>query len=166
MESDGPSGGGRVYQDRHERLVAASVDRLWSVIEGFGGENGWYSPIGLWQARGVIDRAVGGPGLRRGRPDPRRLTAGDALDFWRVEKVRRPSSTEPGLLLLRAEMRMPGTAWLEMRAEPAGTSSRYVQRSLFAPAGLRGRLYWMAELPMHLVVFADMARNIGRAAQR
>ena len=103
---------------------------LWRVIEGVGGEHGWYSFPLAWSVRGWLDRLVGGVGLRRGRRDPHRLQVGEALDFWRVEEI------VPGeLLRLRAEMRLPGRAWLEMRAEPAeGGRSRYEQRAVFLPA--------------------------------
>ncbi|WP_140394762.1 DUF2867 domain-containing protein, partial [Streptomyces recifensis] len=99
-------------------------------------------------------------GLRRGRRDAERLRVGDSLDFWRVEEI------EPGhLLRLRAEMRLPGLAWLEMYAEPCGEGrSRYRQRALFHPRGLLGQAYWWSVSPFHEIVFGGMARNIARAA--
>ena len=117
---------------------------LWRVIEGVGGENGWYSFPLAWSVRGWLDRLVGGVGLRRGRRDPHRLQVGEALDFWRVEEI------EPGeLLRLRAEMRLPGRAWLEMRAEPTGDGrSRYAQRAVFLPRGLAGHAYWGVGRPV------------------
>lgn len=153
--------GGSSYVDRRGRSLAAPAQALWSVIEGIGGSSGWYSfPLG-WAARGWVDRLVGGVGLRRGRRDPHRLRVGDALDFWRVEEI------EPGRLLrLRAEMRLPGRAWLELRAVPQGTGSRYEQRALFLPKGLAGHLYWKAISPAHALVFGGMARNIARTAER
>jgi hypothetical protein len=157
---------GALYDDRHEHDVTANVGQLWGVVESIGGANGWFSTTPAWRVRGWIDRVVGGPGMRRGRPDPARLAAGDALDFWRVEQVRVPTASTPGLLRLRAEMRMPGTAWLEMGAAAAGASSRYTQRSLFAPSGPLGHAYWFTEWPLHVLVFAELARSIVRHAER
>jgi hypothetical protein len=140
--------------------VDAPPAALWRVIEGIGGENGWYSFPPAWALRGRLDRLVGGVGLRRGRRDAARLRVGDSLDFWRVEEI------EPGRLLrLRAEMRLPGLAWLEMYAEAGAESgSRYRQRALFHPHGLLGHAYWWSISPFHAVVFGGMARNIAKAA--
>lgn len=111
--------------------------------------------------RGWLDRLIGGVGLRRGRRDPHRLQVGEALDFWRVEEI------VPGQLLrLRAEMRLPGRAWLEMRVEPGeADASRYVQRAVFLPHGLAGHAYWGSVFPFHAIVFGGMARNIARNAE-
>ncbi|MEU6556571.1 SDR family oxidoreductase [Streptomyces sp. NPDC046915] len=160
LPTDPAWAGGSLYADHREARVDAPVDALWRVIEGVGGENGWYSFPLAWALRGWLDRLVGGVGLRRGRRDAQRLRAGDSLDFWRVEEI------EPGRLLrLRAEMRLPGLAWLEMYAEPDGTGrSRYRQRALFHPRGLLGHAYWWSVSPFHAVVFGGMARNIARAA--
>jgi uncharacterized protein YbjT (DUF2867 family) len=153
--------GGTRYVDTRERRVAAPVDVLWTVVEGIGGETGWYSFPLAWSARGWLDRVSGGVGLRRGRRDPTRLRVGDALDFWRVEEL------EPGRLLrLRAEMRLPGRAWLQMRAVPDGAGSRYEQRAVFLPKGLAGHLYWKGIAPAHALVFGGMADNIARTAER
>jgi hypothetical protein len=153
--------GGSTYTDVRERLVAASPGRLWGVIEGIGGERGWYSFPLAWSTRGLLDRLVGGVGLRRGRRDPQHLRLGDALDFWRVEQL------EPGhLLRLRAEMRLPGRGWLELSAEPTDEGhSRYRQRAIFLPRGLAGHAYWAAVSPFHAIVFGGMARNIARTAE-
>ncbi|MFH8801926.1 SDR family oxidoreductase [Streptomyces sp. NPDC017936] len=152
--------GGSLYTDCRELPVNASRAALWRVIEGIGGENGWYSFPLAWAARGLLDRMVGGVGLRRGRRDAARLRVGESLDFWRVEEI------EPGhLLRLRAEMRLPGLAWLEMYAETdAAGRTRYRQRALFHPHGLLGQAYWWGVSPFHAVVFGGMARNIARAA--
>jgi uncharacterized protein YbjT (DUF2867 family) len=152
--------GGTVYTDHREQCVDAPAGRLWRVIEAIGGERGWYSFPLAWSVRGWLDRLVGGAGLRRGRRDPHRLHIGEALDFWRVEEII------PGeLLRLRAEMRLPGLAWLEMRAQPIDSGhSRYRQRAVFLPHGLAGHAYWAAVWPFHAVVFGGMARNIARAA--
>ncbi|MFD7444850.1 SDR family oxidoreductase [Streptomyces sp. NPDC059909] len=162
LPTDPDWAGGSLYTDERERTVAASPHALWRVIEGIGGDNGWYSFPLAWAVRGWFDRLVGGVGLRRGRRDAERLRAGDALDFWRVEEIERGR-----LLRLRAEMRLPGLAWLEMHAErdDAGRT-RYRQRALFHPRGLAGQLYWWSVAPFHAVVFGGMARNIARTAEK
>jgi hypothetical protein len=113
-----------------------------------------------WAARGFADKLVGGVGLRRGRVNPDKLKVGEALDWWRVERV-----DYGHYLRLRAEMRVPGLAWLELTAEsqPDGTSI-YHQRAVFFPRGLAGRLYWLSILPLHGIIFSGMARRITAAA--
>ncbi|WCD84928.1 3 beta-hydroxysteroid dehydrogenase/Delta 5--_4-isomerase [Streptomyces xanthophaeus] len=189
LPTDPDWAGGSLYTDDRERSVDAPPAALWRVVEGIGGENGWYSFPLAWSVRGWLDRLVGGVGIRRGRRDAARLRVGDSLDFWRVEEI------EPGSLLrLRAEMRLPGLAWLEMyvdpgaapapeprpaspgpaAAAPAGDTgtgrpadgARYRQRALFHPHGLLGHLYWWSVSPFHALVFGGMARNIARAAER
>ncbi|MEU7579828.1 SDR family oxidoreductase [Streptomyces sp. NPDC041068] len=162
LPTDPDWAGGSLYTDRRQIAVDASPQALWRVIEGIGGDNGWYSFPLAWAVRGWLDRLVGGVGLRRGRRDAQRLRVGDSLDFWRVEEI------EPGQLLrLRAEMRLPGLAWLEMYAEQDGKGrTRYRQRALFHPRGLLGHLYWWSVAPFHAVVFGGMARNIARTAGR
>ena len=141
--------------------VEATADQLWSVITGIGGSNGWYSWRLGWWGRGLLDRLVGGPGLRRGRRDPVDLSVGDALDWWRVEDIE-----DKHLLRLRAEMRLPGLAWLELivDADDQGRTL-FRQRALFHPRGLAGHAYWAMVYPFHGVVFGGMQRNIARAAQ-
>ncbi|MET7865700.1 SDR family oxidoreductase [Micromonospora taraxaci] len=162
LPSDPEWSGGTAYTDVRERAVDASPAALWRVVEGVGGEHGWYSFPLAWSVRGWLDRLVGGVGLRRGRRDPHRLQVGEALDFWRVEEI------VPGeLLRLRAEMRLPGRAWLEMRVLPADDGrSRYQQRAVFLPRGLSGHAYWGSVAPFHAVVFGGMARNIARNAEQ
>jgi uncharacterized protein YbjT (DUF2867 family) len=160
LPNDPDWAGGSLYEDVRELTVPARPEAVWRVIEGIGGENGWYSFPLAWAARGWLDRLVGGVGLRRGRRDRDRLRVGDSLDFWRVEEV------VPGRLLrLRAEMRLPGPAWLEMSVRDDGPGrTRYRQRALFHPHGLAGHLYWWSVSPFHRIVFGGMARNItGRA---
>ncbi|MEV8585316.1 SDR family oxidoreductase [Streptomyces sp. NPDC051180] len=163
LPTDPDWAGGSLYTDERERTVEAGRQELWQVIEGIGGQNGWYSFPVAWAVRGWFDRLVGGVGLRRGRRDAQRLRVGDALDFWRVEEIERGS-----LLRLRAEMRLPGLAWLEMRAEhdDATGRTRYRQRALFHPRGLAGHAYWWSVAPFHAVVFGGMARNIARTAEK
>ncbi|GAA1114972.1 MULTISPECIES: SDR family oxidoreductase [Kitasatospora] len=161
LPTDPDWAGGSLYQDVRERHVDAAPESVWRVVEGIGGENGWYSFPLAWALRGWADRAVGGVGLRRGRRDPARLRVGDSLDFWRVEEI------EPGRLLrLRAEMRLPGPAWLELSVAPDGNGGAlYRQRALFHPHGLAGHAYWWSVAPFHAVVFGGMARNITERAQ-
>lgn len=160
LPTDPDWAGGSLYTDQREIAVDVPREALWRVIEGIGGENGWYSFPLAWAVRGWLDRLVGGVGLRRGRRDAARLRIGDSLDFWRVEEI------EPGRLLrLRAEMRLPGLAWLEMRCEPGPDGrTRYRQRALFLPHGLLGHAYWWSVAPFHAAVFGGMARNITRTA--
>ncbi|MFE6686058.1 SDR family oxidoreductase [Streptomyces sp. NPDC057743] len=160
LPTDPDWAGGSLYTDVREREAEVTPEALWGVIEGIGGENGWYSLPLAWAVRGWLDRLVGGVGLRRGRRDARRLRVGDSLDFWRVEEIERGR-----LLRLRAEMRLPGLAWLEMRVDGDGPV-HYRQRAVFHPRGLLGQLYWWGVSPFHAVVFGGMARNIVRAAAR
>ncbi|MCP2636412.1 SDR family oxidoreductase [Microbacterium sp. HD4P20] len=163
LPSDPEWAGRTAFTDVRTAHTTASPQALWRVIEGIGGENGWYSSPLLWAIRGWMDRLVGGIGLARGRRSRARLAVGDALDFWRVEAL------EPGRMLrLRAEMKVPGLAWLELRATPddeAEGASRYDQRAVFFPRGLAGRLYWLAVLPFHGFIFAGMARRITATAE-
>jgi len=160
LPSDPNWSGHTVFTDLREQHSTATPENLWRVIEGIGGANGWYSFPLAWAVRGWMDKVVGGVGLRRGRRDAARLQPGDALDFWRVEELRRGS-----FLRLRAEMKVPGKAWLEMSVEPDDNGgSHYRQRAVFFPAGLAGRAYWFAILPFHGVIFAGMAARITAAA--
>jgi uncharacterized protein YbjT (DUF2867 family) len=160
LPSDPNWSGGSLYVDEREGVVPASRDQLWRVIEGIGGGNGWYSWRLGWWARGLLDRLFGGPGLRRGRRNPRDLSVGDPLDWWRVEEI-----DDHKLIRLRAEMRLPGLAWLELVVDhdDAGNTV-FRQRALFHPHGLPGHLYWWAIKPFHGLVFGGMQRNIASAA--
>ncbi|ATL26025.1 SDR family oxidoreductase [Streptomyces formicae] len=161
LPTDPDWAGGSLYTDCREQRVDASPEHLWRVVESIGGEHGWYSFPLAWAVRGWLDRLVGGVGLRRGRRDAERLRVGDSLDFWRVEAIE-----QGRLLRLRAEMRLPGLAWLELRVEEDEEGgARYRQRALFHPHGLLGQAYWWGVSPFHAVVFGGMARNIGRAAE-
>jgi uncharacterized protein YbjT (DUF2867 family) len=161
LPSDPEWAGHKVYLDARTRHCNAPSSALWRVIEGIGGDHGWYSMPMAWAARGFADKLVGGVCLRRGRVHPDKLKIGEALDWWRVERVDYGS-----YLRLRAEMRVPGLAWLEMTAEsqPDG-SSVYHQRAVFFPRGLAGRLYWLSILPLHGIIFSGMARRITAAAE-
>lgn len=162
LPSDPEWAGHTVYTDSRTVSVDAPSGELWSIVEGIGGDTGWYSLPVAWAARGLLDKLVGGVGLRRGRRDPHKLVTGDALDFWRVEKIERGT-----FLRLRAEMKLPGLAWLEFTVTPVGEEgSRLTQRAIFFPQGLGGRLYWFAVTPLHGIVFAGMARAMGKAAEQ
>jgi hypothetical protein len=155
----GRAGDDVTYTERRVRSVRAPAVVLWQVVHDLGGESGYHAFDSLWRARAALDRAVGGPGMR-GRPE--KLADGDALDFWRVESVDPPQR-----LLLRAEMRMPGTARLELRVESLGdTESQLEQRTWFEPSGVVGHAFWWAELPGHKVVFNRLVDGIARAAER
>jgi len=152
--------GGTLYRDVRERVVHAPPASVWEVLDAIGGDQGWYSFPLAWWVRGAVDRAVGGVGLRRGRRNPDRLAVGDVVDFWRVEE-RLPAS----LLRLRAEMRLPGLAWLEFTLHGSGTQTVLRQRALFHPRGLAGQAYWKGVAPFHGIVFGSMIRNIAAAAE-
>ncbi len=159
LPSDPDWSGHTVFTDRQVVASSAPPEALWRVVESIGGANGWYSLPVAWAARGWLDKLVGGVGLRRGRRDPDRLAPGDAVDFWRVEELDRGR-----FLRLRAEMKVPGRAWLEFTVEPRGSGSRLIQRAVFFPSGLGGRLYWLAVTPFHGIVFSGMASSIARTA--
>jgi hypothetical protein len=144
--------------------VAASRSGLFEAFTGLGGERGWLYMNWAWRIRGMIDRLVGGVGLRRGRRDPVRLHPGEALDFWRVEAIEPDRS-----MRLRAEMKLPGEAWLEFRAEDeeSGNGAVLVQTAYFAPKGLGGLLYWYGLYPVHALIFRGMIQAIAaRASNR
>ncbi|TQN40710.1 uncharacterized protein YbjT (DUF2867 family) [Blastococcus colisei] len=171
LPTDPDWAGGSLYVDERTRSTSADAATLWRVVEGIGGDTGWYSFPLAWRARGRLDRMVGGVGLRRGRRDAHDLLVGDALDFWRVEEL-----DEGRLLRLRAEMRLPGLAWLEFHVEHGrgtdgattdeGGSTVLRQRATFAPHGLAGHAYWWAVAAFHGFVFGGMVRGIVRAAEQ
>lgn len=146
--------------EQRQRVVAASPADLYGIFTGLGGERGWFCMSWLWTLRGFLDRMMGGVGLRRGRRDPDDLRVGDALDFWRVEVV------EPNRLLrLRAEMKVPGKAWLQFQvAAGENESSVLTQTAFFAPKGLVGWLYWYAIYPLHGLIFNGLIDEICRRA--
>jgi len=147
--------------DRRERTVAASSTRTAEIFSSLGGERGWPGANFLWRVRGWIDRLAGGTGLRRGRRSMKSLRVGDAVDFWRVDEYH------PGRLLrLRAEMLVPGRAWLQFETDPiTSATSRIVQTAFFEPRGLWGYIYWYAILQVHGFVFGRMIGELVRAAE-
>lgn len=144
-------------------MVDATPADVFAVVAAAGGRSGWFGWDSLWKIRGAIDRVVGGPGLRRGRRHPSDLLIGEAVDFWRVEEVR-----SDALVRLRAEMKLPGRAWLqwEMRECDDATKTELKQTAIYAPRGLWGMLYWWASYPLHLFIFRDMVREIARRAEK
>ena len=147
--------------ERRSRVVAASADRLYAVFSNLGDRRGWLYADWAWRLRGAIDRLVGGVGLRRGRRDPDDVRVGDAVDFWRVEEV-----TPERKLRLRAEMKVPGRAWLQFEAQPQSDDrTLLLQTAFFAPKGLFGLLYWYLLYPFHSLIFSGMIRRIARRAE-
>ena len=161
LPSDPNWAGQTVYVDSRQRHSSVAPEHVWKVIEGIGGKNGWYSLPMAWAIRGVLDKTVGGAGLTRGRRNPTTLFTGDVVDWWRVELLERGS-----LLRLRAEMRVPGKAWLELRVDPDGAGSLYRQRAIYFPKGLGGKLYWWLIAPFHGLIFPSMAKNIIKNASK
>jgi hypothetical protein len=158
--------GGRRFGNRLIDSRAVTVDTTpmaaFSAVERIGGKNGWYAGRLLWTLRGWLDLLVGGVGMRRGRRDPVRLAPGDVVDFWRVAKIERDR-----LLLLAAEMKLPGRAWLEFEVKPRerGGGTEIRQTAMFDPHGLLGLAYWYALWPLHGYVFAGKLRGVARQAR-
>lgn len=141
------------------RLVDAPPESVFRAFTSLGGERGWLTWNWAWRLRGLMDKLVGGPGLRRGRRNPKDLIPGDAVDFWRVEAV-----DHPRLLRLRAEMRLPGRAWLEWGAEDVEGQTLLTQVAIFEPFGFWGWAYWQAMYLFHARIFGGLIRGIARMA--
>jgi len=147
--------------ERRQALVPATPEEVFAVLRTIGGRRGYRAWDWAWELRGAADRLVGGVGLRRGRRDPVDLRVGDALDFWRVEAV------EPGRLLrLRAEMKVPGAAWLQFETLPREGGTLLVQTAYFAPRGVPGLAYWYGLLPVHSRIFSGMIAALAAEASR
>ena len=146
--------------ERRQQMVPTPPNTVFKMIGRLGGQTGWLSLNWAWRLRGWIDRFAGGVGLRRGRRDPEAVRMGDAIDFWRVEAV------EPNQrLLLRAEMKLPGRAWLQFEALPDEIGhTRLVQTAFFAPKGLLGLAYWYVLYPIHRIIFAGMIHQLAQRA--
>jgi len=149
-----------LIQERRQLHVPASPGAVFNVVTGLGGDTGWLFANLLWQIRGFFDYLIGGFGLRRGRRHPRQLRVGDALDFWRVEALE-----ENRLLRLRAEMKVPGKAWLQFELEPTEHGTFVTQTALFEPKGLFGLFYWYLFYLPHKVLFPGMLKQIGHNAE-
>jgi len=142
------------FKDIREKTIADRdhcIGKIWSI----GGENGWYYGNWLWAFRGFIDKVQGGVGLRRGRTSENSLNTGDALDFWRVLYANK----NEGRLLLYAEMKLPGEAWLEFKI----VGDKLIQTATFRPLGLSGRLYWYSVLPFHGFIFSGMINKLTKS---
>lgn len=140
--------------------VDALPEKVFGVVTSLGGEKGWLVWNWAWRLRGFLDQIVGGPGLRRGRRHSHQLLPGEAVDFWRVEKIEAPNR-----LLLRAEMKVPGRAWLQYECHDSDGGTRLVQTALFEPDGFFGILYWKLLYPIHKLIFSDMVKSVGAEAE-
>jgi uncharacterized protein YbjT (DUF2867 family) len=160
-QSDPDWAGELTLKDHREITTEASIAKVWEQIEGIGGERGWFGSGWLWYLRGLLDRIVGGVGLRRGRRDPQHLRIGDSLDFWRVEGLEHGKH-----LRLYAEMILPGKAWLEFNLTEKDGQTVVTQDALFEPRGLGGQIYWYVVSPFHFFIFPTMLRNIVKAARK
>jgi len=142
------------------RLVDAPQEAVFQAFSSLGGDTGWLVWEWAWEFRGLVDQLVGGPGLRRGRRHPTDLLLGEAVDFWRVEEVE-----PPRLLRLRAEMKLPGEAWLQFETKPEGNRTQLIQAALFAPTGFLGWLYWYGIYPAHALIFDAMVDAVAKRAR-
>ena len=148
--------------ERRRRVVAAPAADVYRVFTGIGAARGWYFANWTWRLRGMADRLLGGAGLRRGRRHPDDLRVGDAVDFWRVEDLQ-----PDRLVRMRAEMKLPGRAWLQFEAWEAEDGRTHVeQTAAFIPKGLAGLVYWYALYPIHAWIFGGLAKAIARRAER
>jgi uncharacterized protein YbjT (DUF2867 family) len=151
--------GGTIMNCGYRARLLASLDDVWQPVSRIGGKTGWYFGNRLWKFRGMLDRLVGGVGLRRGRRHPSEIGVGDALDFWRVLEVEPPRR-----LLLVAEMKTPGEALLEFQVDPAGENQVELKMlSRFLPRGLWGLIYWYGLYPFHQWIFHGMLKAIAAA---
>lgn len=137
-------------------LDGLSKEALYKTFCSIGGDEGWFGFTWLWELRGVLDKMIGGAGLNRGRRDTYGLRVGESVDFWRVEDLQKNER-----LLLRAQMKVPGKAWLEFKIQ----EDEFVQTAYFYPRGLLGRLYWYALVPIHYFVFKNMIESIVQKAK-
>lgn len=161
MPQDPDWAGGTIYKDIQEINTTASPAALFATVSGIGGGRGWYVANPLWTMRGWLDKIIGGVGMRRGRRHPDELRIGDALDFFRVEAYEQPS-----LLRLRAEMKVPGDAWLEWRITTKDDGEAQLrQLARFHPRGVAGRLYWWTLLPIHNIIFERLAQRLVDASE-
>lgn len=144
------------FVDKREVEISTSIDAVLNNIWSIGGEKGWYYANWLWALRGLVDKIFGGVGLRRGRTNASEINPGDTLDFWRVLDANKINKR----LLLYAEMKLPGEAWLEFKIVNRNGKHYLNQTATFRPKGLLGRLYWYSVLPFHYFVFDGMAKNL------
>jgi hypothetical protein len=147
-----------ILRDRRKIKISGDPEKVLGKVFSIGGETGWYYADWIWQIRGMMDKMVGGVGLRRGRRNATDLNPGDSLDFWRVLIADRDKMR----LLLFAEMKVPGEAWLDFRILQKSDGYYLYQTATFMPKGLSGRLYWFLLLPIHLVMFQGMIKAISK----
>ncbi len=157
VPSDPDWSGGIVLDDSQTVHSDASVAEVYANVCSIGGARGWLVAEPLWEVRGLADRLLGGPGMRRGRRHPTQLRVGDTVDFFRVEAI-----VPDRLLRLHAEMKVPGEAWLEWTMEPEGDGTRLVQKARFHPRGVWGRVYWYSMLPFHHFIFRQLAEELSQ----
>lgn len=144
------------FIDKREKLIEGDPNEVLQNIWSIGGKKGWYYGDWMWKIRGILDKMAGGVGLRRGRTHPHNIYTGDTLDFWRVLAADKKNRR----LLLYAEMKLPGEAWLEFKICEKKGKNYLQQTATFRPVGLAGRLYWYMVLPFHFFVFDGMAENL------
>jgi len=145
----------------HVLEISATAETVFKIFTGIGGRRGWFYWKWLWDLKALQDRLVGGVGMRRGRLHPDDIHQGEALDFWRVERV-----VENSLLLLRAEMKLPGKGWLQFEARPRGPDASLLRvTAYFEPRGLPGNLYWHMLYPVHTFIFRGLTAEISRRAR-
>ena len=148
-----------MFRESRSLFVPVTPSKAWESITGLGGERGWLFWNSLWRVRGLLDRIVGGPGLRRGRRHPTQLATGDSLDFWRVEDANAPHN-----LLLRAEMKLPGRAWMKWETQPEQEGTRISMSAYFEPKGLLGVLYWKSLTLIHRFMFTGLIKAVARTS--
>jgi uncharacterized protein YbjT (DUF2867 family) len=149
-----------IFKEVRTVTTGASPESVYKSFTSIGGDKGWLAWGWAWKLRGLMDKLVGGPGLSRGRRHPTEVLIGEELDFWRVEDLRKNE-----FILLRAEMKVPGKAWLKFEAVPKEGKTQLIQTALFAPKGLFGLLYWYASYPAHFFIFDKMAQRIALGAE-
>jgi hypothetical protein len=154
--------GGTLMECGYRATLKATAVDVWESVRCVGGKTGWYCGDYLWRLRGILDRLLGGVGLRRGRRHPTDIGVGDALDFWRVLEV-----DQPDRLLLAAEMKTPGEALLEFRITPMGKGQvQFELHSRFMPQGLFGLLYWYVLYPFHQYIFFGMLKAMAKSINK
>jgi uncharacterized protein YbjT (DUF2867 family) len=147
-----------IFFDRKELDISnISKEKVYKSFMSIGGDNGWFDFDFLWEIRGFIDKIIGGVGLKRGRRDQHKLRIGESLDFWKVVDIKKNER-----LLLYAQMKVPGTAWLEFKIE----NNKLIQSAYFYPKGLFGRIYWYSLIPIHYLVFNNMIKSIVKNAKK
>lgn len=149
-----------VFQEVRTVTTDASPESVYKSFTSIGGDKGWLAWGWAWKLRGLMDKIVGGPGLSRGRRHPTEVLIGEELDFWRVEDLKKNE-----FILLRAEMKVPGKAWLKFEAVPKDGKTQMIQTAVFAPKGLFGLLYWYSSYPAHFFIFDKMAQRIIEGAE-